>query len=182
MEENKDIQENIEVINQEDNQEEKNHPFAKIKEEKAYKISKGISNIMDKYMLDPIIGYFMPGISDLISQVLSLPSIFLALFKIKSIKLTLAMIYNGLMDALLGIVPYAGDVVDIFNRSYRKNQKLIQGFVDQDQEVIKKVNKSFIKSIIGIIILIVLIYFAIILIGKITSWIIEQGQYLYSNI
>ena len=81
------------------------------------------------------------------------------LFKIKSIPLTLAILYNMLVDMMLGIIPlWIGDLLDIFSRSYVKNYRLIVGFVEGDKEVIQEVNRKAVLTAVGILVLCVIIY------------------------
>ena len=120
---------------------------------------KGVSFLMDKCFADAVVGFVFPGVGDFLTIVLSLPSLFVGLFKIKSIPLTLAMLYNIALDCFIGLTPYLGDVLDAFYRSYAKNYKLIVGFVENDKEVIDEVRRSAWKSAILIVILGVACYF-----------------------
>lgn len=84
---------------------------------------------MDRYYLDPLVGLFFPAAGDIFSSAMMLPFLIMSLFKIKSLPLTLAILYNMLTDMMLGIIPlWIGDLFDIFNRSYTKNYRLIVFF------------------------------------------------------
>ena len=129
---------------------------------------------MDKYFLDPIIGLIPGGVGDVLSSFLAIPFIYFALVQVKSIPLTLAVICNVLKDALLGSIPFfIGDIIDVFNRSYVANLRLITGYVNDDKEVIHEVNRKATWSAIFIVILCVLIYF-------IVKWAIELGNWFVS--
>ncbi len=137
----------------------------------SYRMVQGIAKFMDKYLLDPIIGFFVPGIGDILSSVLVLPFIHVSLFKIKSVPLTLAIIYNVLIDVLIGLIPfYIGDIIDVFNRAYLKNARLITGFVEDDKEVISEVNRKAAWMGFMILVLCVLIYFMVLLVMKLMDW------------
>ena len=137
----------------------------------SYRMVQGIAKFMDKYLLDPIIGFFVPGIGDILSSVLVLPFIHVSLFKIKSVPLTLAVIYNVLIDVLIGLIPfYIGDIIDVFNRAYLKNARLITGFVEDDKEVISEVNRKAAWMGFMILVLCVLIYFMVLLVMKLMDW------------
>lgn len=137
----------------------------------SYRMVQGIAKFMDKYLLDPIIGFFVPGIGDILSSVLVLPFIHVSLFKIKSVPLTLAVIYNVLIDVLIGLIPfYIGDIIDVFNRAYLKNARLITGFVEDDKEVISEVNRKATWMGFMILVLCVLIYFMVLLVMKLMDW------------
>ena len=140
----------------------------------SYRIMDKTAKYMDKYFLDPIIGLIPGGIGDVLSSFLALPFIYFALVQVKSIPLTLAVICNVLKDALLGSIPFfIGDIIDVFNRSYIANLRLITGYVNDDKAVIHEVNRKATWSAIFIVILCVLIYF-------IVKWAIELGNWIVS--
>ena len=140
----------------------------------SYRIMDKTARYMDKYFLDPIIGLIPGGVGDVLSSFLAIPFIYFALVQVKSIPLTLAVICNVLKDALLGSIPFfIGDIIDVFNRSYVANLRLITGYVNDDKAVIHEVNRKAIWSAIFIVILCVLIYF-------IVKWAIELGNWIVS--
>ena len=140
----------------------------------SYRIMDTTAKYMDKYFLDPIIGLIPGGIGDVLSSFLALAFIYFALVQVKSIPLTLAVICNVLKDALLGSIPFfIGDIIDVFNRSYVANLRLITGYVNDDKAVIHEVNRKATWSAIFIVILCVLIYF-------IVKWAIELGNWIVS--
>lgn len=140
----------------------------------SYRIMDTTAKYMDKYFLDPIIGLIPGGIGDVLSSFLALPFIYFALVQVKSIPLALAVICNVLKDALLGSIPFfIGDIIDVFNRSYVANLRLITGYVNDDKAVIHEVNRKATWSAIFIVILCVLIYF-------IVKWAIELGNWIVS--
>ncbi|MDL2303761.1 DUF4112 domain-containing protein [Bacteroides sp. OttesenSCG-928-D19] len=137
----------------------------------SYGMVKGISTVMDKYCLDPIIGLF-PVAGDMLSSIFTLPFIYMSLFKIRSIPLTLAIISNMLIDVLIGMIPFwVGNIFDFLNRSYLKNFKLITGFVEDDRETIEEVNKKAIWMLVIIGIVCFLIYLLIGLVANVVSWV-----------
>lgn len=138
----------------------------------SYKLIYYLKKYMDDYFLDPILGFFVPVIGDILPSLLVAPYIYVSLFKIRSIPLTLAIIYNMLLDWLIGMIPmYIGDVIDVFNKAYKKNWKLIVGFVEDDEETIQEVNKKAIFMGIMIFILSLLIY-----------WVYQLLAYIYEGI
>lgn len=140
----------------------------------SYRIMDKTAKYMDKYFLDPIIGLIPGGVGDVLSSFLAIPFIYFALVQVKSIPLTLAVICNVLKDALLGSIPFfIGDIIDVFNRSYVANLRLITGYVNDDKGVIHEVNRKATWSAIFIVILCVLIYF-------IVKWAIELGNWIVS--
>jgi hypothetical protein len=78
--------------------------------------------------LDAIIGFFFPGLGDAATGLASLALVVLA-FHMRVPKVVLArMIFNILIDTLVGAIPILGDVFDVFWRSNRKNLELIQRY------------------------------------------------------
>ena len=131
----------------------------KLENDWMYRTVKGISFLMDKCFVDAVLGFIVPGVGDFLTIVLSFPFLFVALFKIRSIPLFLAVLYNIVLDCFIGLTPYIGDVLDVFYRSYTKNYRLIVGFVENDGDVIDEVRRSAWKSAILILILGVACYF-----------------------
>jgi hypothetical protein len=140
----------------------------------AYRVMDMTAKYMDKYFLDPLIGLLPGGVGDVLSSFLALPFIYFALVRVKSIPLTLAVICNILKDALLGSLPFfIGDIIDVFNRSYISNLKLITGYVNDDRAVIREVNRKAFWSAVLIVVLCVLIYFVV-------KWTIELADWFIS--
>ncbi|MFD0701409.1 DUF4112 domain-containing protein [Myroides pelagicus] len=152
-------------------QKEKADEKLRIEQSRSYQMLKGIAKTMDRYFLDPIIGFIPGGIGDAISSVVSMPFLYVSLFKVKSIPLTLAVLFNIMTDVFIGLIPFwIGNILDVFNRSYLRNMKLIVGFVEDDKEIIKKVNKQAVYSFLGILLFSVLIYYMIKLAAMIINW------------
>ena len=134
----------------------------------SYRMMVKTAKYMDKYYLDPLIGLIPGGVGDTISSLVALPFIYYSLCVVKSIPLTLAVIYNILIDVMLGAIPVIGNVFDIFKRSYVDNLKLITGYIEDDKEIINKVNKKAFWTAVFIVVLCWLIYVVI-------SWAIRLG-------
>jgi hypothetical protein len=153
----------------------KNDRQLKIEKSKSYQLIKFTTKWMDRYFLDGIIG-FVPIVGDAITILFSLPFLYVSLVKIKSIPLSMAILFNILVDVTIGLVPFfVGDVADFFFRSYKKNFKLVTGFVEDDRSIIKKVNKQAVLLAIAILILCVVIYYLIVFVlsffASIYDWI-----------
>jgi len=140
----------------------------------SYRLMVGTAKYMDKWFLDPILGFILPaGIGDALSSVFAFPFIYYSLCVVKSIPLTLAVIYNILKDVLIGAIPfYIGDVLDVFKRSYVENLRLVTGYIEDDKEIINKVNKKAFWTAVFIVVLCWLIYVVI-------SWAIRLGTMAY---
>lgn len=141
-----------------------------LKESKAYRFLCMITLLADKYFLDALLG-FVPSVGDLVSSVFGLPFIYVTLFKVKSIPLTLAVIYNYLVDILLGSIPFfIGDAIDFFCKAHVKNLDLITHYVEGDKKTIRQVRSKDLLTAFLIIVLCVIIYFAFRLLAGVTEW------------
>lgn len=162
------------IQKEEERKADKEEERLRIEECKVYKATKVITKVMDRWRLDAIIG-FIPipgGIMDIFTQLLILPFIYISASKIRSVPLTLAIIYNALRDIAIGLIPFwIGDILDFFNSSYLQNMRLIVGFVEDDKDIIDEVNRTAVKSAVLIAVLCVIIVLLIILLIKIAKWI-----------
>lgn len=141
-----------------------------LKESKAYRFLCMITLLADKYFLDALLG-FVPSVGDLVSSVFGLPFIYVTLFKVKSIPLTLAVIYNYLVDILLGSIPFfIGDAIDFFCKAHVKNLDLITHYVEGYKKTIRQVRSEALLTALLIIVLCVIIYFAFRLLAGVTEW------------
>ena len=131
---------------------------------------------MDDYYIDPLLGLLPVGIGDMISSIVVIPFIYTSLVRLKSIPLTLAVLFNILKDILLGMLPFfIGDVIDVFYKSHKRNLDLVTGFVNNDRQIIQEVNRKAIWAVVAIAITCVLIYY----VGKL---IIELGDWAWNLI
>ena len=141
-----------------------------LKESKTYRFLCTIPLLADKYFLDALLG-FVPSVGDLVSSVFGLPFIYVTLFKVKSIPLTLTVIYNYLVDILLGSIPFfIGDAIDFFCKAHVKNLDLITHYVEGDKKTIRQVRSKALLTAFLIIVLCVIIYFAFRLLAGVTEW------------
>lgn len=141
-----------------------------LKESKTYRFLCTITLLADKYFLDAFLG-FVPSVGDLVSSVFGLPFIYVTLFKVKSIPLTLTVIYNYLVDILLGSIPFfIGDAIDFFCKAHVKNLDLITHYVEGDKKTIRQVRSKALLTAFLIIVLCVIIYFAFRLLAGVTEW------------
>lgn len=146
----------------------------KLEKDPTYNACTKICKWMDTFYLDPILSIIPGGVGDIISQTLTVPFIYVAATKIKSLPLTLAIIYNSLVDMLIGAIPVLGDIIDIFNKNHKKNYKLLTGFIEDDKEIKHEVNKKAIFCGIAIAILIFLICLVLKFVGELISYVWEQ--------
>jgi len=129
----------------------------RLMENRVYRAMAVLTRYMDRYYLDAIIG-LIPGWGDAIALLSAVPFVYFSLYIIKSVPLTLAVLNNALRDVLLGLIPFfVGDVIDIFHRSNVQNMEMVQGFVDGDKAVIRKVNRRALQSVVVLVALLLLI-------------------------
>lgn len=141
-----------------------------LKASKAYKFISTVTTLADRYFLDALLG-LVPSVGDLVSSIFGLPFIYVTLFKVKSIPLTLAVIYNYLVDILLGSIPFfIGDAIDFFSKAHVKNLDLITRYVEGDKKTIRQVRSKALLTAFLIIILSVIIYFVFRLLIGVTAW------------
>lgn len=122
-----------------------------------YQIIKNTKKWMDDYHLDGLIG-LIPIVGDITTQFFSYSFLYVAIVKVKSYRLTMAILLNSLIDILVGLIPYAGIVLDFVHRSYKHNFELIVGFVNDDKKVIQQVNRRALWTTIGVFVILILIF------------------------
>ncbi len=83
--------------------------------------------------LDALIGLF-PGVGDLVGSGLSGAIMFEAVRNRVPIPTLARMAWNLLLDALLGIVPFVGDVADAAHRANRRNYQLLVQAVERNPD------------------------------------------------
>lgn len=146
----------------------------------SYQMTQTIARWMDKYFLDPLIG-LIPGLGDALSSLLVFPFIYVAAVKVRSLPLTLAVIFNVLRDMAIGLIPFwVGNILDFFNRAYLQNCRLIVGFVEDDREIIREVNRKAFWMGVGIVVCCILIYWLISIAIAATAWAFNFISSLFS--
>lgn len=81
---------------------------------------------LDDRFLDPLLGFFVPGVGDVIGSALGLYVVVVA-FRRKLPLVTISrMLVNLGVDALVGAVPIAGDLFDVAWKANRRNVRLLR--------------------------------------------------------
>lgn len=125
---------------------------------------------MDNYFLDPILGLIIPGIGDVITCACTIPFIATTVFKLRSVSLTLIVIRNALIDALIGLFPILGDFFDAFNKSYKRSYNQIVGYVEGDEAITDEVDSGALKTCILITIMCIVIRLVVLLLAGVFAW------------
>ncbi|QMT30359.1 DUF4112 domain-containing protein [Alysiella filiformis] len=136
---------------------------------RSYRLCRQISLYLDDYYLDGIIG-LIPVAGSLLSGALSLVFVYAAVFKIRSWRLALVVLFNILKDLIIGLIPFLGNILDFFYKANKRNFALLDGFAAGDEHIVRQVNQQATQALIGLLILgalaIGLIYFTV----EITLW------------
>ena len=84
-----------------------------------------LARVMDGYFVDPLIGFVLPGIGDVIGSLIGFYIVFVALRRRVSPVIIARMILNLGLDAVLGIIPIVGDAFDLGFKANQKNVDLL---------------------------------------------------------
>jgi hypothetical protein len=84
-----------------------------------------LSRVMDDLYVDPILGFVLPGAGDLIGAGMGLYTVAYALRKRVSPVIITRMLMNLSIDAIVGAVPFVGDLFDIGWKAHKKNLALL---------------------------------------------------------
>ena len=145
---------------------------AQLKEEKLYRRLAQLAKVMDRWGVDPAIGFLLPAFGDVLTALLALPFLYYSVVRLRSFPLTVALVYNVLLDLLIGLVPYGiGDFFDIFHRSYLKNLRLLTGYVEGNEAMMDEVQR---KTGWTMVLLFVLAGLIILFMG-LTYWLLSSG-------
>ncbi len=86
-----------------------------------------------RFGLDAIVGFFFPGVGDMMTGAGSLSLLFLAIKHRVPTVVIGRMVLNIALDTLLGSVPLVGDAFDLLWKSNRKNLELIERYRDDPE-------------------------------------------------
>ncbi len=84
-----------------------------------------LARVLDRYAVDPIVGFLVPGAGDLAGSLLGLYAVAIALRRRMSPAIVARMLLNLSIDALLGAVPLVGDLFDLGFRAHERNVQLL---------------------------------------------------------
>ena len=150
--------------------------YSELKQSKSYRFINQVRRIMDKSIfgmgLDPIIG-LIPNVGDAINFPLMVPYLYFSLVKLKSIPLALSVTFNLVLDTLVGTIPFLGFILDLFYKGFQKNHDMILGFVEGDEQVIKKVDRNAKLMAILIVLMIGLFFLFVKISFVLLSWLWE---------
>lgn len=87
----------------------------------------GIPFTRFRFGLDSILG-LIPGLGDVVTVGLSGHIIHLAGQMGAPVTLRAAMVRNAIFDFLIGLIPFVGDISDVFYKGNRKNIRLLESW------------------------------------------------------
>ncbi len=85
-----------------------------------------LAKVMDKYGIDPLLGFFLPGVGDVLGSVIGLYLVVVAVRHKASPVVIARMLMNLGVDAMVGSIPVAGDVFDFVFQANEKNLALLE--------------------------------------------------------
>lgn len=80
----------------------------------------------DDRLLDPIIGFVLPGVGDIVGAALGLYVVGVAVRRKLPLPTVARMLVNLGVDALVGAVPIAGDLFDVAWKANKRNVRLLR--------------------------------------------------------
>jgi hypothetical protein len=95
-------------------------------EDPSLAAARAISRVMDGWYVDPILGFTVPWVGDVISAGLGLYPVTLAWRRGAPKTLIARMLLNLSVDLISGAVPVLGDIWDFFFRAHRRNLDLLR--------------------------------------------------------
>lgn len=90
-----------------------------------------LARVMDKLYLDPILGFIIPGGGDILGSLLGMYTVIIAARRKVSPIIIARMLMNLAGDALLGFIPFVGDLFDF---GFKANQRNVDLLTDRDAQ------------------------------------------------
>lgn len=84
-----------------------------------------LARVMDHYLLDPLMGFVLPGVGDVLGSLIGFYIVLVAWRRRVSPVLIARMILNLGVDMVLGIVPIVGDAFDLSFKAHQRNADLL---------------------------------------------------------
>ena len=84
-----------------------------------------IARVMDRFYLDPLLGLLIPGGGDVIGSVIGIYTVMIAARRKVSPVIIARMLMNLALDAVLGFIPFLGDLFDVGFKANTRNLELL---------------------------------------------------------
>ena len=85
-----------------------------------------VARVMDRFYLDPLLGLFIPGGGDVIGSVIGIYTVIIAARRKVSPVIIARMLMNLAGDAIIGFIPFLGDLFDLGFKANQKNLALLE--------------------------------------------------------
>jgi hypothetical protein len=85
-----------------------------------------VARVLDRYYIDPLIGLFIPGGGDVLGSLLGVYTVMIAARRKMSPVIIARMLMNLAADAVLGFIPFIGDLFDIGFKANQRNVVLLE--------------------------------------------------------
>ena len=89
-----------------------------------------VARVMDRFYLDPLIGLVIPGGGDVIGSVIGIYTVMIAARRKVSPIIIARMLMNLALDAVVGFIPFLGDLFDFGFKANTKNLELLSERVE----------------------------------------------------
>lgn len=86
---------------------------------------RSLARVMDKLYLDPILGLLIPGAGDILGSMLGIYTVVIATRRKVSPVIIARMLMNLAGDAVLGFIPFIGDLFDFGFKANQRNADLL---------------------------------------------------------
>jgi hypothetical protein len=87
---------------------------------------RSFTRVMDRFGLDPILGFVLPGVGDIVGSVLGLYIVVIAIKRRVSKVAIARMLINLGIDMVVGIIPLLGDAADAAFKANERNLKILE--------------------------------------------------------
>ncbi len=84
-----------------------------------------LAKVLDNKFLDPLLGFLLPGVGDLVGSVLGLYVVAVAVRRKMSPVIIARMLMNLAIDAAAGVVPIVGDAADLVFKANERNVAML---------------------------------------------------------
>ena len=84
-----------------------------------------LAKLLDQYFIDPLMGLLIPGAGDVIGSMLGIYTVVIAARRKVSPVIIARMLMNLAGDALLGFIPFLGDIFDFGFKANQRNVELL---------------------------------------------------------
>src|SRR4051812_22344116 len=84
------------------------------------------ARVFDRYGLDAILGFVLPGVGDIAGSLLSLYIVTIAMRRRFPAAVVVRMLLNLGLDMVIGVLPLVGDVADFVFRANERNLHLLE--------------------------------------------------------